>query len=224
MSSIDIYAILSSKPHNQHYLNRYWKFIQSLQHQTGIHGKTEYHHICPKSSDLFPQYSSIKDNPWNGIHLTYRQHFLAHWMLSNAYKGKQIYAFIMLCRINIKHERIRFSSRLYEQLSAKHIIGMTGDKNPFYGRKHSQETIDKLKFYRGVNHHAYGIPLTDDVKIRHGDSRAKVWFNITTPDGTLCTIRNLNKFCREHNLHASAMIKVAQNLQKNHKGYICKYA
>lgn len=118
MSSKDIYSILSSKPHNQHYLNRYWKFVQSFQHQIEITGVTEEHHICPKSDDLFPEYKSLKRNPWNGIHLTKRQHFIAHWILANAYKGKQIYAFWAMCNqqspTDSRSRNYKVSSKIYE--------------------------------------------------------------------------------------------------------------
>lgn len=93
MTSIDIYSILSSKPHNPHYLTRYWKFIRSLSHQQKIKDVTEYHHICPKSKDLFPEYSKLKDHPWNGIHLTRKQHWVSHWMLAKAYGMSQSIAF-----------------------------------------------------------------------------------------------------------------------------------
>ena len=92
MTNTDIYALLASKPHNPHYLNRYWKFIQSCQKSYSI-GYTENHHICSKSSDLFPEYSDIKINPWNNICLTDRQHFLAHWLLWKSYGGKQTFSF-----------------------------------------------------------------------------------------------------------------------------------
>ena len=97
MSNIDIYAILSSKPHNQHYLKRYWKFIQWCQLQNNSEQYTEAHHICPKSSDLFPEYKSFIENSWNRSDLTDHQHFLAHWMLWKAYGGKQTFAFTSMC-------------------------------------------------------------------------------------------------------------------------------
>lgn len=119
MTSTDIYTILSSKPHNPHYLNRYWKFIQSFQHQNSIKSVTEQHHICPKSNDLFPEYKSIKIHSWNSVHLTKRQHFIAHYLLSKSYGGKQIYAFWAMCNTQSpKDERIRtynISSKVYEQ-------------------------------------------------------------------------------------------------------------
>lgn len=89
---MDILEILKSKPHNQHYLNRYWKFIQyckdsnkNLEPNTYI----EKHHICPKAKDLFPLHSR---HVWNLISLTSRQHILSHIMLWKTYGGSQIKA------------------------------------------------------------------------------------------------------------------------------------
>lgn len=99
MSNVDIYSILSSKPHNKHYLNRYFNFIQqccqaNLLLPEGTY--TEKHHICPKASDLFPEYKDFRTNKWNKIALTARQHFIAHWMLWKAYSGSQTIAFSMM--------------------------------------------------------------------------------------------------------------------------------
>jgi ribosomal protein L37AE/L43A len=90
MTSTDIYAILESKPHNPHYLRRYWNFIQSCSTTSEY---TEKHHICPKSKDLFPEYSSFKLHNWNKIKLSARQHFIAHWMLWKAFGRSQGHAF-----------------------------------------------------------------------------------------------------------------------------------
>lgn len=93
MVSTDIYTVLQSKPHNPHYLNRYWKFIQYCQSQPSIASYHEDHHICPKASDLFPEYTSPKLYPWNIVQLTARQHIMAHIMLWKAYGGSQSQAF-----------------------------------------------------------------------------------------------------------------------------------
>jgi hypothetical protein len=59
--SIDIYSILSSIPHNPHYLERYIKFIKGCKQKNLIlEGYSEYHHICPRS--LFPKYESLSKN------------------------------------------------------------------------------------------------------------------------------------------------------------------
>lgn len=89
---MSIYTILSSKPHNSHYLRRYFRFISTRKNQPGA---TEKHHICPKAADLFPEYAKFKDHKWNMIHLTYREHFIAHWILWKAYGGSQTHAFFI---------------------------------------------------------------------------------------------------------------------------------
>ena len=91
MTNIDIYAILESKPHNPHYLKRYWNFIQrcaEVNKNLGTEVYTESHHICPKSKDLFLDYKCFRKHAWNKIVLTARQHFLAHWMLFKAYRNQ----------------------------------------------------------------------------------------------------------------------------------------
>lgn len=85
MTSTDIYSILASKPHNPHYLKRYYKFIQSFKSQIRIQHETERHHICPKAKDLFPEYTSFKSFPWNLVNLTFKQHLIAHHLLYKAY-------------------------------------------------------------------------------------------------------------------------------------------
>ena len=95
MTSIDIYNILSSKPHNPHYLKRYWKFIQWCKEQNKTlldNVYVEEHHIAPKAKDLFPQYKSFRENPWNKIKLTSHQHILAHVMLWKIYGMSQVKA------------------------------------------------------------------------------------------------------------------------------------
>jgi len=109
-----ILSILQSKPHNPHYLNRYYKFIRLCQEKS-VTVDVEAHHICPKAKDLFPEYTNGVAHPWNIAHLTYRQHLLAHWMLWKAYQGSQVYAFVGMCQQKSKRGNVRLkSSRAYE--------------------------------------------------------------------------------------------------------------
>jgi hypothetical protein len=101
--AIDIYSILQTRPHNLHHLKRYWKFIQSCKIANksfvpSILGRgsrlrkgicLEIHHILPKAKDLFPEYRDLKDNHWNGIYLTPRQHIIAHVMLWKSFGDSQ---------------------------------------------------------------------------------------------------------------------------------------
>lgn len=95
MSSVDIYAILESKPNNPHHLKRYYKFILACRQANesldpSIY--TEDHHICPKARDLFPEYIEFGAYPWNKVELTARQHIVAHIILWKAYGGSQAVA------------------------------------------------------------------------------------------------------------------------------------
>lgn len=92
MTSIDIYTILSSKPHNPHYLKRYHRFIKYCLNSNPVLSNdtyTEIHHICPKAKDLFPEYTNLKTYSWNSIKLTARQHIVAHVILWKCYGGSQ---------------------------------------------------------------------------------------------------------------------------------------
>ena len=83
---MDIYSILSSKPHNPHYLNRYITFIEKCQQKNiGHEGYVERHHICPRAKDMFPEYEDFRLHPWNKAPLTPRQHFIAHLILWKAF-------------------------------------------------------------------------------------------------------------------------------------------
>lgn len=84
---MNIYLLLKTKPHNQHYLNRYFNFINQciIRNSLVEIGYSEKHHILPKSKDMFPEFASLKKHPWNCAVLTFRQHLLAHYMLMKAY-------------------------------------------------------------------------------------------------------------------------------------------
>lgn len=62
MNQNKIIEVLTSKPHNIHYLNRYVKFIQYCIKTNNYDNnsiKYEDHHICPKADDLFPEYKNL---------------------------------------------------------------------------------------------------------------------------------------------------------------------
>lgn len=103
MNSESIYAILASKPHNPHYLKRYLKFIEWCKQNPTNDDYTEDHHICPKAVDLFPEYISFRNNPWNKITLSMKQHLISHIMLWKAYgDGSQSKA--MRCFFNLNED------------------------------------------------------------------------------------------------------------------------
>jgi hypothetical protein len=155
-----IYDILTSKPHNPHYLKRYISFVERCQQKnTDYLGITENHHICPKAADMFPEYNSFSKNPWNKAALTPRQHFIAHIMLWKSFPNSksQMYALHAMRNKN----KMKINSRLYEtlkidfrknrsadssfeqkELVRKGTHHFCGDKNPTFNR--SDETKKKI--------------------------------------------------------------------------------
>jgi len=69
------------------------------------YSKTSYHHILPQA--LFPEYKKLKENPWNGSHLLYNDHYYAHWLLTEAIDDYgQLSAFCKMHNSDVKLGRI----------------------------------------------------------------------------------------------------------------------
>lgn len=146
MTSIDIYNILSQKPHNPHYLKRYWKFILGCQEKNRDLPKdtyTENHHICPKAKDLFPEYSSFTDYVWNKAKLTARQHFIAHVILYKAYQTKStLFSLNMMLCLNKNNSKIyEFAKIQTRKLHSQNL------KNKFKEENFRKIHKEKMKEY-----------------------------------------------------------------------------
>jgi hypothetical protein len=209
MSNIDIYAILSSKPHNDHYLKRYFNFInaccQSNSSKTKEElGYIEQHHFLPKS--LWIEYKSLNKNVWNKAILTARQHFIAHWMLWKTYGGDLTYAFNSMTNWNTReYEKLNFrKSRTYEKLK--------------------QDFGDKIGKANSVAH--YYNPITFDfIRINKKDTDAiipegyirgsryasiKIHNEITMEETVLRIPKNIDK----------SSIKLPDNWKRGHPSHI----
>jgi hypothetical protein len=46
---------------------------------------------------------------------------------------------------------------------------------------------------------------------------------ITTPQGEEIAVTSLTKFCSDHELDPSGLIKVARGKRSHYKGYLCRY-
>lgn len=95
----------------------------------------EAHHIIPKSFGGSNKKSNL-------VLLTPREHFLCHlllpkMMLDPIKAGKMVYAFF---RMKHKHE----NSRLFDRFRTSYGSLTTGENNPFFGRKHTEETKKKI--------------------------------------------------------------------------------
>ena len=199
---MDIYSILSSKPHNPHYLNRYIRFVVYCQQKNvDYDGYAESHHICPKAKDMFPEYSSFAKHSWNKSTLTLRQHFIAHMLLWKSFpKTKsQMYALHAMKNKN----KMKINSRLYESLKTdfrknrsvdssfeqkelvrKGIHHFCGDTNPTFNR--SAETKKKISDTMRKKVESGNFHLQGKGKVSVKDSSGNV-FRTTIDDARIQT-------------------------------------
>jgi hypothetical protein len=115
-------------------------------------GYSEKHHIVPKSLGG----SNRKDNL---VKLTAREHFICHRLLVKMTTGqnkiKMSYAIrCMVLQENQHQERYKINSMTYEyiMMETKPVISnrMKGKNNPFYNKKHSKETQQKMREKRAL--------------------------------------------------------------------------
>lgn len=59
--------------------------------------KTDEHHILPKNKDCFPEYTNEN---WNKIHLSYKNHFIAHKLLYEALPNNKRIVFAFYAMLN----------------------------------------------------------------------------------------------------------------------------
>jgi hypothetical protein len=134
---------------NVHYVKRYKSFINALKEQV-VEGYTENHHIVPRSMGG----SDASDNL---IQLTARQHYIAHWMLARAYKGKMSSAFWFMSNLidkkahksNIKMTSNMYSEarRLQQQANSERVVSEETRQiisKLHKGKKRSAETRKKM--------------------------------------------------------------------------------
>ena len=140
----------------------------------------EGHHIMPKCKGGTGNSSRPKNNK-NIVLLTAREHFLAHWLLWRIYGDRQMaLAFHKMMSTTKNTNRITSSKGYSEAREAFRItnIGNTygkgaikiiseeqkqkqsekmkgryvGNNNPFFGKTHSLETLEKLKKPKSKEH------------------------------------------------------------------------
>jgi len=168
---MNIYALLTSKPHNRHHLSRYCRFILACQkynqehnilrrsksNPTGIY--MEDHHICPKARDLFPEYASFKMFSWNKATLTSRQHFIAHIMLAKAFGGSQSRAIVcMISRLARRNvDNIKITSILYERFKQDQAIdnSLRNSGDGHWSRQPGQVHNFKINHPRGFKNKSH---------------------------------------------------------------------
>lgn len=91
----------------------------------------------------------------------------------------------------------------------------SGEKNPYYGRKHSEETREKMR-ESGKNR------KNTNYKENQRKSQSKLTYRFLNPDGELVVIEgSLNQFCQENGLNNGRMSQLHREKIKDshHKGW-----
>jgi hypothetical protein len=143
------------------YHDWYYQIIDNARTKT-YDDYSEKHHIIPSSL-------GGSDDPDNLVRLNYREHFLCHWLLIKFVrktndKMKMVYALLYMLGVNkdLSEQKI-YTSWQFDVAKRIAKNNMCGENNPFYGKKHSEETRAKMsdkKFYTN------GIK---DIKISEGE-------------------------------------------------------
>jgi hypothetical protein len=93
-----------------------------------------------------------------------------------------------------------------------------GKNNPNYGKPRSKETRKKIGLSNSVKRRTVEEKLKNSLWQLENSPVAKEYL-ITYPDQKTQIIKNLNKFCREHNLKRDKIQRVLAGKRTHHKGY-----
>lgn len=119
-------------------------------------GYVESHHIIPVSYD-----ASISKEKWNIVHLSAREHFVAHKLLIHAskdeYKNKAKHAISKFIQSNHLQHRV-FSNRDYQFIREIIQENMVGIRNPMYGKPGT--TNGKICITNGIDNKFIDINST----------------------------------------------------------------
>jgi hypothetical protein len=100
----------------------------------------EIHHIVPRCFGGLDESSNL-------VKLTAKEHFISHLLLCKIYpnhKGLRLALWMMANVKDKKQERYSPNSKLYEMIRLEYSVMFSGENNPNFGKKHSEETRKKM--------------------------------------------------------------------------------
>lgn len=237
------------------YLKIYCNIIRKVESRTPPEGYTENHHVFPKS---------IFGNNGRVVALTAKEHYIAHALLEKI--CTQRYGLKHYKTIKMNHAHTMMGSRgkyknskLYESaklrrreigFSEEHrknlSIAGSGERHWFYGKKHSPETIKKIRIASKNRSPEYLKKLSDSqknrkhtqetreklsiiAKNRSPEVKAKMsgenhqlssWWRITFADGRSIEQCGLSNWTKENGYDCAATRRVASGKSKKHKDIV----
>jgi len=132
--------------------------------------------------------------------------------------GEQNFLFhpLIIC---LENDIIKLEQLLIDKLQPAYNISPCIE-NPNLGIKRSEETKDKIRQRLYGNKNTLGYKQTDN----HIQKRsvAKKWLGLIDPSGRIyAPIRNLPKFCEQHNLVYSSIFNVLKGRRSSCHGWRC---
>jgi len=237
------------------YLKVYCNLVRKAENRTLPEGYIEKHHIFPKS--IFGKNDRV-------VALTAKEHYIAHALLEKVciqryglkhYKTiKMNHAHTMMgSRGEYKNSRLYESAKLRKSemgFSDEHrrnlSIAGSGERHWFYGRKHTPETIEKMRIASKNRSPEYLKKLSASqknrkhtqetreklsiiAKNRSPEIKAKTsgenhqlacWWKITFADGRSIEQCGLSNWTKENGYDCAATRRVASGKSKTHKDIV----
>ena len=125
--------------------------------------------------------------------------------ISNSKKGKP-------------HKGCKMSNDTKIKMREKKLGIYDGDKNPMFGKNHTQQA--KLKISLKNKNKLSGSKHPNYKNKNHINVVAKDTWELTNINSETVIIESLSRFCRENNLNACCMRDIFYGKQKSHKGWI----
>lgn len=210
------------------YSRIYYSIIERAKSREKI-GYTETHHILPRSMGGLDETSNL-------IELTAREHYICHLLLPKMTDGenryKMIYAYTIMSGRKIYGSRkYAFYREEYSKINSELRSGegngmwgvdRSGEKNTFYGKKHSEETKRKIsEKKKGQGKGIKRPPFTEEhrMNLSKGQKKRATHYTFKHPEhgefyGTTGDLARAYNFSR-----ASEAYKLVKGEYKSYKGW-----
>lgn len=122
------------------YQRIYLEFIADRKRkEASLTGYSESHHIKPRCH-------GGSDCKSNLINLTPEDHYFAHLLLAKIYGGGLWFALKLMSGTEDRAQRSKRALRITYGIARREISqNLMGDGNPFFGKSHSEETLEALR-------------------------------------------------------------------------------
>lgn len=177
-----IMSELLKKNDNYFWADRYLNYLELCYRYNSYKNVSykENHHILPKDSSLWPEYSCLETNTWNKISLSRRQHITAHWVLAKYLGGSawlglrwMIYGGNEVQKSKSVSHSVIPSLKKYDEIYKQHSQRISENNKRFWDDPElRQKRIDSIRKYHkenpesnaGENNPRYGIKTPDYIK------------------------------------------------------------